>query len=178
MSWKTIAAAACSIATLAALTGPAAAHISLATKEAVVGTTFKAVLVASHGCGAAATTALRVQIPEGFYNVKPMPKAGWELNTVIGAYATPFNNHGTTLTEGVTEISWSGGELPDAYFDEFVFRGTFGSTLEAGTTFYFPVIQVCGDKEDAWIDTSGEPDAELPAPGVTLTPAEASEHHH
>ncbi len=178
MSWKTIAAAGFSIAALATLTSPAAAHITLATKEAVVGSSFKAVLVAGHGCGGAATTTLRVQIPEGFYNVKPMPKAGWEVKTVIGPYATPFSNHGTTLSEGVTEISWSGGELPDAYFDEFVFRGTFGSALEAGSTFYFPVIQVCGDKEDAWIDTSGDAEAEMPAPAVTLTPAESAGHHH
>lgn len=175
---KTTTAALLGIAALAALTGPAAAHITLASKEAVIGSTFKAVLVASHGCSGAATTAIRVQIPEGFYNVKPMPKAGWELETVTGPYAAPFENHGTTLTEGVTEISWSGGELPDAYFDEFVFRGTFGGTLEAGSTFYFPVIQICGDTEDAWIDTSGDPEAEMPAPSVTLMPAEASEHHH
>ncbi len=175
---RNITAAAFTIAALAAMTVPAAAHISLTTKEAVVGSTFKAVLVAAHGCGGKATTALRVQIPEGFYNVKPMPKAGWEVKTVTGPYATPFENHGTTLTEGVTEVSWSGGELPDDQFDEFVFRGTFGGALEAGSTFYFPVIQICGDEEDAWIDTSGDPEAELPAPSVSLTPAEASGHHH
>ncbi|MGN6487475.1 MAG: YcnI family copper-binding membrane protein [Devosia sp.] len=177
-TWKAITAAACSIATLAALTEPAAAHISLTPPQADVGSTFKAVLGVGHGCAGAATTAIRVQIPEGFYNVKPMPKAGWELKTVTGPYATPFNNHGTTLTEGVTEISWSGGDLPDAYYDEFTFRGTFGSTLEAGGKFYFPVIQVCGSTEDAWIDTSGDPEAELPAPALTLTQPEASAHHH
>lgn len=177
-SRKTIAAAMCGIASLAAFTGPAAAHITLATAEATVGSTFRAVLVVGHGCAGAATTAIRVQIPEGFYNVKPMPKAGWQLETVTNAYATPFDNHGTTLTEGVTEISWSGGELPDAYFDEFVFRGTFGAALEADSTFYFPVLQICGDKEDAWIDTSGNPDAEMPAPSVTLTEPQASAHHH
>jgi uncharacterized protein YcnI len=163
---------------LATFASPAAAHITLATAEASVGATFKAVLVVGHGCGGAATTGLRVQIPEGFYNVKPMPKPGWELKTVTGPYATPFENHGTTLTEGVTEISWSGGELPDAYFDEFIFRGTFGGALKPGSTFYFPVIQICGATEDAWIDTSGDDEVEMPAPAVTLTPAAAAGHHH
>ncbi len=176
MKTSTIAAAATALLALAGLTSPAAAHITLATTEAAVGSTFKAVLVAGHGCAGAATTGMRVQIPEGFYNVKPMPKAGWELKTVTGPYATPFDNHGTVLTEGVTEIMWSGGELPDAFFDEFIFRGTFGSNLEEGSTFYFPVIQICGTTEDAWIDTSGDADAELPAPSVTLTPAAGHSH--
>lgn len=155
---------------------PAFAHITLAGSETPAGSTYRAVLVVGHGCGPDATTQVRVQIPEGFYNVKPMPKAGWELKTIVGPYATPFMNHGTELKEGVTEISWSGGDLPNEQFDEFVFRGTFGETLEAGSTFFFPTIQICGSKEDAWIDTSGDEEAEMPAPSVTLT--ESSGHHH
>jgi uncharacterized protein YcnI len=95
---------------------------------------------------------------------------------VTGTYATPFVNHGTELKEGVTEIVWSGGELPDSFFDEFVFRGTFGANLKPDTVFYFPTLQLCGDKEDAWIDTSGAEDAEMPAASVTLV--EGSDHHH
>jgi uncharacterized protein YcnI len=164
-------------ASLVAVGGPAFGHVGLAVEEAAIGSTFRATLVVGHGCAGAATTAIRVQIPEGFYNVRPMPKAGWTLETVTGPYAQPFENHGTTLTEGVTEISWSGGELPDSQFDEFVFRGTFGAGLEAGSHFFFPVIQVCGTVEDAWIDTSGDAEAEYPAPSVELLPA-TGEHQH
>jgi uncharacterized protein YcnI len=164
-------------AILMTLATPALAHITLATTEAEAGTTFRAILVVGHGCDGEATTSVRVQIPEGFYNVKPMPKAGWELQSVTGPYAKPFMNHGTELTEGVTEITWSGGTLPDSQFDEFTFRGTFGSDLAAGSAFYFPVIQHCGDKESPWIDTSGDEDAEAPAPGVVMK-AGSGEHHH
>ena len=104
-----------------------------------------------------------------------MPKPGWELKTVVAPYATPFMNHGAELTEGVVEISWSGNTLLNEHFDEFTFRGTFGDTLAAGSTFYFPTIQICGTNEDAWIDTSGDENAEMPAPSVTLT--EATGHH-
>ncbi|RZA29463.1 MAG: DUF1775 domain-containing protein [Lysobacteraceae bacterium] len=156
---------------------PTLAHISLATTEAEAGTTFRAILVVGHGCDAEATTSVRVQIPQGFYNVKPMPKAGWQLETVTGAYDKPFMNHGTELTEGVTEITWSGGTLPDSQFDEFTFRGTFGEDLAAGSTFYFPVIQQCGDKESPWIDTSGDADAEAPAPGVVIKAGSGGHHH-
>lgn len=165
-----------SAAMMAALAGPALAHIGVTPGEAAVGSIFRASLVVGHGCAGAATTKVRVQIPEGFYNVRPMPKAGWQLETVTGTYETPFENHGTTLTEGIKEIIWSGGELPDSQFDEFTFRGTFGAQLEAGTHFYFPVLQRCGDVEDAWIDTTGDENAEFPAPSVELRPA--VDHHH
>ncbi|MBD8067224.1 DUF1775 domain-containing protein [Devosia sp. PTR5] len=176
---KTLTLAAVSSALLFAAVLPASAHITLQDKASQPGGSYRATLVVGHGCGDAATTAVRIQIPEGFYNVKPMPKAGWTLETVTGKYEKPFSNHGSVLEEGVTEISWSGGELPNAYFDEFVFRGTFGPDVSTEEPFYFPVIQTCGDAEDAWIDTSGDEEAEFPAPSVTLSPAqETGEHHH
>lgn len=153
---------------LAVLAVPAFAHITLEQGEAKVGSTYKAVLRVPHGCGDQATTAVRVQIPEGFYNVKPMPKAGWVLETVKGPYATPYDNHGTLMTEGVQEIVWSGGELPNDFYDEFVFRGSFAKDLPADSTFWFPTVQECAGGEEAWIDTSGDDKTEMPAPSVRL----------
>ena len=65
---------------------PAAAHVTLENREAPVGATYKAVLRVPHGCEGTATTSLRVRIPEGVIGVKPMPKPGWTLATVIGKY--------------------------------------------------------------------------------------------
>ena len=169
---KAIAAFTAGVIAMMAPCSPAMAHIVLQVKEAQVAAAYRAVLVVGHGCGEQATTGVRVQVPEGFYNVKPLPKAGWTIETVTGPYETPFLNHGTEITEGVKEISWSGSSLPNDFFDEFTFRGTFGSDIKAGSTFYFPVIQTCGSLEDAWIDQSGEDDVEFPAPSVTLSPAE------
>ncbi|HWV20988.1 MAG TPA: DUF1775 domain-containing protein [Devosia sp.] len=154
---------------------PAFAHATLETQQAKIGSTYKAVLRIPHGCGTEATNVVRVQIPEGFYNVKPMPKAGWTLETVTGPYAHSYDNHGTALTEGVKEIVWKDGNLPNEWYDEFVFRGTFAGTLEPGK-FYFPAIQECAGGEEAWIDVSGEENAEMPAPSVELVPADGSGH--
>lgn len=154
--------------------GPAAAHVSLEVPGAAVGSTYKAVFRVPHGCEGKATTAIKVRIPEGFINVKPMPKAGWELQTVVSPYQASYELHGNPLTEGVTEVVWSGGELPDAYYDEFVFRGTVAATVPAGTTFYFPTVQLCDGAEEAWIDVTGAEDAEMPAPSLELGPAEAT----
>ncbi|RUT34568.1 DUF1775 domain-containing protein [Arsenicitalea aurantiaca] len=153
--------------TLSALTVPGLAHATLEVQEARIGSGFKAVLRVPHGCGTEATNVVRIQIPEGFFAVKPMPKAGWDLETVTGSYENTYLNHGTEVTEGVVEIVWSGGNLPNEWYDEFVFRGTFADSLEPGV-FYFPAIQECANGEEAWIDTSGEPGAAYPAPKVTL----------
>jgi len=167
--------AALAAATLSAISLPAHAHATLEVREAQIGSTYRAVMRIPHGCGTEATHTVRVQIPEGFFNAKPMPKAGWELETVTGPYENTYVNHGTELTEGVIEIVWSGGHLPNEWYDEFIFRGTFADSLEPGR-FYFPTIQECANGEDAWIDTSGEPGASRPAPSVTLTQGTRSGH--
>lgn len=154
---------------------PAFAHSTLEVQQAAIGSSYKAVLRVPHGCGTDATHTVRVQIPEGFYNVKPMPKAGWTLETVTGPYQQSYDNHGTTVTEGVQEIVWSGGNLPNDWYDEFVFRGSFASTLEPGT-FYFPSIQECENGEEAWIDVTGDENAQMPAPSLELVPAKVSGH--
>lgn len=158
--------------TVAATAVPALAHVSLEQKEAKVGSTYKAILRVPHGCGDQATHTLRVQIPEGFINVKPMPKAGWTLETVRGAYENSYDYYGTQMSEGVKEIIWSQGNLPNEHYDEFVFRGTFVGSLEAGKTFYFPAVQECADGEEAWIELTDDHDAPKPAPGVKLIAAD------
>jgi uncharacterized protein YcnI len=155
------------------LTSPALAHVTIETQEVAAGTTFKAVLRIPHGCAGEATTAVRVRMPEGFFNVKPMPKPGWELQTLSDNYAKAYLSHGAEVSEGVVEIMWSGGNLPDAYYDEFVFRGAVDGEIGADTILYFPTIQACGDAEEAWIDVTGAEDADKPAPKVTVVPAHA-----
>ena len=162
--------------TLSAFALPAFAHATLEMKEAKVGASYKAVLKVPHGCEGQATHTVKVHIPEGYFAVKPMPKAGWNLEVKTGKYAKAYMNHGTEVTEGVLEIVWSGGNLPDAFYDEFVFTGTFAPDLPSDQKFYFSAIQVCDTGENAWIDTSGDPAAAKPAPSLTLKPADAPAH--
>ena len=154
--------------------GAAQAHITLEASAASVAATHKVVLRVPHGCEGAATTRVRVRIPEGVIAVKPMPKPGWTLETVTGAYAHPYVDHGTEITEGVTEVIWT-GELPDTFYDEFVFRAMLTDSLSPGTELYFPLVQECGAKADRWIEIPAagqDPDSlEYPAPGLELLPA-------
>ncbi|WP_296736091.1 YcnI family protein [Mesorhizobium sp.] len=155
-------------------TNAALAHITLETQEAAVGSTYKAVLRVPHGCAGKATTAVRVQIPEGVISVKPMPKPGWTLQTKKGKYEKSYQLYGETLTSGVKEVDWSGGNLPDEFYDEFVFRASLAADLPVGQMLRFPVVQECDDAAERWIEIPAEgqdSDAlENPAPGIKLLP--------
>jgi uncharacterized protein YcnI len=160
------------VATIVAAATPALAHVTLEAQEGRVGASFKAVVRVPHGCAGSATTAIRVKIPDGVIAVKPMPKPGWTLETKTGPYGKTYNHfHNAKLSEGVTEVAWSGGKLPDAYYDEFVFASFLSADLEAGKTLYFPVVQECEKGVHRWIEIpAGKPGEHLdePAPGVKL----------
>jgi uncharacterized protein YcnI len=162
-------------AALAAACTPAFAHVTIERAEAAVGVPYKAVFRVPHGCDGAATTAIRVKIPEGVISVKPMPKPGWTVSTVKGKYARAYDYfHNAKLSEGVVELAWSGGKLSDEHYDEFVFQGFLAGNLEAGRTIYFPVVQECEKGVHRWIEIpaegKGPGDYEAPAPGVKLLP--------
>ena len=154
---------------------PAAAHVTLENKQAAVGSYYKAVFAVPHGCAGSPTVKLRVQIPEGVIGVKPMPKAGWTVETVKGKYAAEYEHHGSKLSEGVKEVVWSGGKLADDNYDEFVAATYLTTGLKPNTTLYFPVVQECEQGVSRWIDIpsseghSGHgPGSKTPAPGLKL----------
>lgn len=161
-------------------TSAALAHVTLAVPEAPQGKSYKAVLGVGHGCEGKTTRKVRVQIPEGVISVKPMPKAGWTIDIVKGPYEKPYDYYGSKLTEGVKEISWT-GELPDAYFDEFAFRGYLTDSLPVGETVFFPVVQECdGDAAERWIEIPAKGqdahDMESPAAGLKILPPVPAAH--
>jgi uncharacterized protein YcnI len=153
--------------------GAAQAHVTLETREAPAASTYKAVLRVGHGCDGSPTVAIRVRIPDGVIAVKPMPKPGWELTTKTEPYPEPVHYYEDVLTEGVREIAWTGGRLPDEWYDEFVFRGRLPDS-QPGTKLWFPVVQECETGAHRWIEIPAEgesaDDYEEPAPGLTLTP--------
>lgn len=158
------------------------AHIVLAEPAALGNTGYSAALRVGHGCDGAATTAIRVTVPAGFKGAKPMPKAGWLLSTKSGKLAVPYDDHGTPVTEGVTEITWTaapGNALPDAYFDEFVLRGNLPG--EAGAM-WFKVLQTCATGSIDWaeIPAAGQSAHSLKSPAAMLEiiPSDHVGHQH
>ena len=132
-----------------------------------------------HGCGDSPTTSIRMQIPEGVVGVTVKALPGWEIETVTGPI-TPYENHGATISEGVTQIAWRGGPLPDGVFELFTIRATIPDT--PGETLYFPVVQECAAGENAWIEIpadgeSGD-DLEFPAPAIQVIAATGDSEGH
>jgi periplasmic copper chaperone A len=165
------------IVTAVLVAAPASAHVSLESRQATVGSSFKAVFAVPHGCAGSATTKIRVQIPEGVIAVKPMPKAGWSVEAVKGKYAGEYEYHGKKFSEGVKEVVWSGGKLGDDNYDEFVVSTFLTGGLKPNTTLYFPVVQECEQGISRWIDIPAEghgghdnSGSKSPAPGVKLMP--------
>jgi periplasmic copper chaperone A len=165
------------LVTIAAVlaTSPASAHVTLENRQASVGSYYKAVFAVPHGCAGSSTTKIRVQIPEGVIGIKPMPKPGWNLETIKGKYAAEYDFHGSKLSEGVKEVVWSGGKLADDNYDEFVMATFLTGGLKPNTTLYFPVVQECEQGVSRWIDIPSEGGGndhggKSPAPGVKLMP--------
>lgn len=160
---------------VAACAVPASAHVTLEQREAPVGAPYKAVFRVPHGCDQSPTVRLTVRIPEGVIAVKPMMKPGWHIETMRGAYEKSYSfYHGATFSDGIKQVTWSGGTLPDAFYDEFVLSVFIAGDLSPGRMLYFPVVQTCEHGEHKWIEVppADKPDAKLndPAPGVMLTP--------
>jgi periplasmic copper chaperone A len=165
------------LAALAAFAASSAgAHVTLENRQAAVGSYYKAVFAVPHGCAGSATVKVRVQIPEGVIGVKPMPKPGWSVEAIKGKYAAEYEYHGAKLSEGVKEVVWSGGKLPDDNYDEFVVSTYLTGGLNPNSMLYFPVVQECEQGVSRWIDipaaeSAGHShDAKSPAPGIKLTP--------
>ncbi|ANK88078.1 MULTISPECIES: YcnI family copper-binding membrane protein [unclassified Rhizobium] len=133
--------------------GVADAHITLEQNQALSGKAYKAVLRVGHGCEGKATVKIRVKIPEGLLSAKPMPKPGWTVEKANAAYQQSYDLYGKPVKEGVSEITWSGGNLADDEYDEFVFRATVAKEIPAKTRIYVPVVQECTEGAvERWIE--------------------------
>ena len=182
---KALHAAALAASSLVIFVAPAGAHSTLEQQQATIGAPYRGVLRVPHGCGGEATHTVRMTLPPEIVAAKPMPKSGWQLTTRNGPYAKPYDNHGKMMQEGLREIVWSGGNLPDAHYDEFVFTGTIAPGAEPGTI-YIPVVQECANGSEKWVETpsASAPGARLkyPAPKLALATnpqmAAHDEHQH
>ena len=148
---RTAAAVAASLA--ATLPASALAHVSLSPAQAPAGAHQALRFQLGHGCDDAATTALRIEIPEGVDMARPQPKPGWRLR---------IDRQG----ERVVAVTWS-GRLPADQFDDF---GLLIKTPATPATLYFPAVQSCGPVQQQWIEQpEADPGERLSHPAPRLT---------
>lgn len=162
-----------------ASTLPAQAHMAVVPSEVPAGSSFTAGFAVGHGCDGSPTTVVKLSIPAGILSVKPVAKPGWDIEIVSGDYATAQTLNGGPVTSGVTQINWTGGSLPDAWYDDFAIHGSLSDDIAAGSTIHFPIVQECENGGVyRWITIEGEgEEADEPAPQIHIgEPSGGHEH--
>ena len=153
---------------LALAPAAALAHMIVDPAEAPAGDYFKAAFRVTHGCQGTPTVSVTIRIPDGVVGVKPQPKPGWIIEIKTRPVNPPIEiAHGFMLRETPTEITWRGGSLANAHFDEFVL--TMRTPDKPGTTLLFPTIQTCEKGAYEWVEPPkpGE-HVHAPAPALKL----------
>ena len=125
------------------------------------------------------TRKVVVQLPPGFAAARYEPVPGWKTSVSTRKLATPVTSEGETQTEEVDAITWTVAGANDG-IEPGQFQD-FGISVRlperpAGTKLTFKALQTyAGGEVVRWI---GGPDADEPAPQVTLTAAadEAAAH--
>lgn len=166
------------MAALVALILPATAtaHVTVSPETAPAGGYAMLDFGVPHGCDGAATNQITVRMPPQVISATPEEVAGWPIQVKEGKLPKPVEQPGEQVTEGVREVTWSGGPLPDNHLQRFGLSVAFAG--ESGEMAPFKLIQGCvGGEETGWIQevTADGPEPDLPAPTVTLTAAEHSD---
>lgn len=108
-----------------------------------------------------ATTKVRVEIPAGWAISRVQPLPGWTYQMEKDAKGS------------VTAITWSGGEIGPAEFQEFVFQG---KTPKDPGKYAFRAIQTY--KDGSVVEWTGPADAKTPASQVEVVAAGATTDAH
>jgi periplasmic copper chaperone A len=128
---------------LAFIAASASAHVSLEQPRGAAGSTYRGVLKVGHGCDGSATNSIALRVPPQLKNVKPEPKAGWNIAT-----------HADT-------ISWIAASkesaLPAKEHGEFVFTATLPASPQA---VWVKFVQGCEQGSMEW--------TQVPAEGISV----------
>ena len=165
------------LALVAALVaGPAAAHVGTDVDTAVAGRWQSVGFRIGHGCDGSPTTSVTVFVPRGVAVAKPRPKPGWTLEVRRAPLPSPVRVHGREVAEAASELTWSGGRLDDAHFDEFAVLMLMPSTPGSLDV---RVLQRCERGEHDWAEPA-EAKGRSPAPRITVVPAgsQGGGHRH
>lgn len=159
---------------LAALTlaPTAAAHVTLQPNEVPAGGFTRLNVRVPNERDNAGTTKVTVQFPPGFYSASYEPVAGWTVAVKRRKLKTPGELHGEPVNEEIAQITWTGdGETGIVGPGQFRDFGISVPTPDKpGKAVTFKAIQTYENGEVVrWI---GAPDADEPAPQVTLTAGE------
>ncbi|MFI1358493.1 YcnI family protein [Streptomyces sp. NPDC020898] len=122
----------------------------------------------------ASTTKVQVFLPTDHpvLGVLVTPEEGWTAKVTTTKLKTPIRTDDGTITDAVSEITWSGGRIGHGEYEDF--DVAFGQLPDSTDQLAFKTLQTYSDgKVVRWIETAaaGREEPENPAPTLKLTTA-------
>jgi len=158
-----------------ALAAPASAHVTLHSNDAVQGGSDALVSIrVPNEEDQATTTQVEVDFPSDapLLNLLVEPTPGWTFKVTNTTLPKPITTDDGTFTQVVTQIIWSGGNIPVGGYQDF---NIDVSTLPTVPTLQVKALQTYSNGDIVrWIDppaAAGQPAPDHPAPTLDLAPA-------
>ena len=124
------------------------------------------------------TTKVQVFLPTDHpvLGVLVTPQNGWTAKVTTSKLKTPVKTDDGTITDAVSEITWTGGKIGAGQFEDF--NVAFGQLPDDTDQLTFKTLQTYADGDVVrWIEeaASGEDEPENPAPVLKLTAKESED---
>ncbi|MGP9016920.1 YcnI family copper-binding membrane protein [Streptomyces sp. BR1] len=154
-------------------TGAAFAHVTVHADNAAKGATDGVLTfrVPNEESGAD-TTKVQVVVPTDHpvLSMLVTPEAGWTAQVTTTKLKTPVKTDDGTISEAVSEITWTGGTIKPGQYQDF--HVAYGQLPDNADQLTFKTLQTYSDGEVArWIEEShpGQDEPANPAPVLNLT---------
>ena len=150
----------------------ALAHVTVNPREATAGGYAKLAFRVPNERDNAGTTKLEINFPaeHPFASVSVRPQTGWTYKVEKTTLATPIKVHDNEISEAVSRVTWTGGEIKPGEFNEF--EMSVGPLPGDADSITFKALQTYSNGEIVrWIEeaTPGGSEPERPAPVLKLT---------
>ncbi|HKA93908.1 MAG TPA: YcnI family protein [Acidimicrobiia bacterium] len=160
--------------------GPAAAHVEVDPGSVPKGSTSSFSFSVPTEKDNASTVSVEVTFPADhpIPNVSVLVKGGWAFTVEKAPLPKPIKTEFGEVTEAVSKITWTGGQIPPDGYDLFTVRG--GPLPKNVNQLEFKASQTYSDGEVVqWIEPTvkGGAEPEHPAPVLKLGKASSSSSH-
>ncbi|MFJ9630181.1 YcnI family protein [Streptomyces sp. NPDC091280] len=120
----------------------------------------------------ASTTKVQVYLPTDHpvLGVLVTPQSGWTAKVTTSKLKTPVKTDDGTITDAVSEITWTGGKIGAGQYEDF--NIAFGQLPDDTDQLTFKTLQTYSDGDVVrWIEEAapGDDEPENPAPVLKLT---------
>jgi uncharacterized protein YcnI len=150
----------------------AAAHVTVNPPEWEAGGFARFAVRVPNERDGADTTRVTIKFPEQVLSASFQPVEGWRRTVKMARLDQPIEEEGERITERIDTVTWSGGRIRPGEFQEFGVSFQVPE-VEPGTELAFPSLQRYSNGDVVrWI---GPPDADEPAPRVTVLEPAADE---